>query len=346
MNRITLPLLLAGLLGAGLAHAASATHIAASHAWIRVLPGALPAGAYDASALGIDLRFAVPGPGWTLATVTDGSISLRHERSSVVLQRWDAVVDPQADPVGPTDTGVVPDDLVAWLSSHPRLEVLAASPLRLGDETWTSVELAVEDTTRLSDVWVNEGLEGVVRDVLELDPAWIGVYLELVRRVHTDPEFRRRIEERQEAVVPVNRARIEDAQRAGEFRDDLEARELGLFVNLVLNGMALLRASGDERTIGAVALPGYSWLDSIPADASIGVDTSAAQFGGQPYILAYPLFGSDFRHAVHPLPRASAAAFRAAVARHRITHVFVARGRLLDKWSMQARAAGWRASER
>jgi AcrR family transcriptional regulator len=108
------------------------------------------------------------------------------------------------------------------------------------------VELAVQDTARLSDVWVNEGLEGVVRDVLELDPAWLGVYLELVRRVRTDQDFRRRIEERQDAVVPVNRARIEEAQRAGEFRDDLEARELGLFVNLVLNGMALLRASGDE----------------------------------------------------------------------------------------------------
>jgi AcrR family transcriptional regulator len=108
------------------------------------------------------------------------------------------------------------------------------------------VELAVQDTARLSDVWVNEGLEGVVRNVLELDPAWLGVYLELVRRVRTDPDFRRRIDERQETVVPVNRARIEDAQRTGEFRDDLEARELGLFVNLVLNGMALLRASGDE----------------------------------------------------------------------------------------------------
>jgi AcrR family transcriptional regulator len=107
------------------------------------------------------------------------------------------------------------------------------------------VELAVQDTARLSEVWVHEGLEGVVHAVLEIDPAWIGVYLELVRRVRTDEGFRRRIEERQEAVVPVNRARIEDAQRAGEFRDDLEARELGLFVNLVLNGMALLRASGD-----------------------------------------------------------------------------------------------------
>jgi hypothetical protein len=44
----------------------------------------------------------------------------------------------------------------------------------------------------------------------------------------------------------VNRARVEEAQRSGEFRDDLEPSELGTFVNLVLNGLALQRAQGDE----------------------------------------------------------------------------------------------------
>ncbi|MBD8871710.1 copper chaperone PCu(A)C [Rhodanobacter sp. DHB23] len=38
--------LLAGLLGIGLAHAGATARIDASHAWIRVLPGTLPAGAY------------------------------------------------------------------------------------------------------------------------------------------------------------------------------------------------------------------------------------------------------------------------------------------------------------
>jgi copper(I)-binding protein len=38
--------MLAGLLLAGAVHATSAEHIRASHAWIRVLPGNLPAGAY------------------------------------------------------------------------------------------------------------------------------------------------------------------------------------------------------------------------------------------------------------------------------------------------------------
>src|SRR5918996_3214150 len=108
------------------------------------------------------------------------------------------------------------------------------------------VELAMEDTARMSEVWIDQGLEGVVRVVLELDPAWLGVYLELIRRVRTDADFKRRIEERQQEVVPVNRARVVDAQQSGEFRDDIEARHLGAFVHLVLNGLALQRAQGDD----------------------------------------------------------------------------------------------------
>lgn len=38
--------LLTGMLLAGAAHATAAQHIRTSHAWIRVLPGSLPAGAY------------------------------------------------------------------------------------------------------------------------------------------------------------------------------------------------------------------------------------------------------------------------------------------------------------
>jgi TetR/AcrR family transcriptional regulator, transcriptional repressor of aconitase len=107
-------------------------------------------------------------------------------------------------------------------------------------------ELALRDSARMSDVWVNEGLEAVVREVLELDPAWLGVYLELVRRARTDPEFKRKIEKRQAAAVPVNRARLLEAQGAGELRVDVDAKDLGAFVNLVLNGLALQRASGDD----------------------------------------------------------------------------------------------------
>ena len=48
------------------------------------------------------------------------------------------------------------------------------------------VELAVRDSTRMSEIWVNDGLGAVVREVVELDPAWLSVYLELFRRVRND----------------------------------------------------------------------------------------------------------------------------------------------------------------
>jgi AcrR family transcriptional regulator len=108
------------------------------------------------------------------------------------------------------------------------------------------IELAVRDSARMSEFWINDGLEAVVREVVELDPAWLSVYLELFRRIRTDADFRERIEARQKAVAPANRARVEQAQREGEFRDDIAPKDIGTFVNLVLNGLALMRAGGEE----------------------------------------------------------------------------------------------------
>jgi TetR/AcrR family transcriptional regulator, transcriptional repressor of aconitase len=108
------------------------------------------------------------------------------------------------------------------------------------------IELAVRDSARMSEIWVDDGLEAVVREVVELDPAWLSVYLELFRRIRTDADFRDRIDARQKAVAPANRARVEQAQRDGEFRDDIAPKEIGTFVNLVLNGLALMRAGGEE----------------------------------------------------------------------------------------------------
>ena len=69
MKSAALPLLLAGLLLAGGTHATEAAHIRASHAWIRVLPGALPAGAYV-----------------TLENDGDQPATLRGARSSVYAE--------------------------------------------------------------------------------------------------------------------------------------------------------------------------------------------------------------------------------------------------------------------
>ena len=108
-------------------------------------------------------------------------------------------------------------------------------------------ELAAQDSERISLLWATGGIEAVVREVVELDPDWLGVHLELIGRVRTDDDFKRRIEERQQrAAVAINRAHAEIAQRTGELRDDISIEELGKFLNLVLNGLALQRATGDE----------------------------------------------------------------------------------------------------
>jgi AcrR family transcriptional regulator len=106
-------------------------------------------------------------------------------------------------------------------------------------------ELAVRDNDRLVGVYVDEGFDGIVRALLEEDAAWLAVYLEFGRRLRTDPEFRKRWKqrlpkEREEAA----RRRIEDAQAAGQLRDDVTADDLGRFFGVVLDGITVQRAFG------------------------------------------------------------------------------------------------------
>ena len=109
------------------------------------------------------------------------------------------------------------------------------------------VELAGRDAARMSNVFLEQGVEGVLRDIVELDPDWLSVYLELFRRARTDSAFRRKIDETQQArAVDANRAHIAELQGAGELRGDLEPKDVGVFLGLVLDGLALRRAAGDE----------------------------------------------------------------------------------------------------
>ena len=99
--------------------------------------------------------------------------------------------------------------------------------------------------------------------------------------------------------------------------------------------VTLARVPAEERTIGRVALPGYRWLDERPRRARIGLDTSAAFLGGQPYIVAYPLFGAALERRVYPLPRGGPAAVERLIGEERISYVFVHRDGPFDR-SMDA----------
>ncbi len=52
--------------------------------------------------------------------------------------------------------------------------------------------LAQRDNERLVRLWMEKGWEAILREVVDEDPDWIGVYIELSRRERTDPDFRRR----------------------------------------------------------------------------------------------------------------------------------------------------------
>jgi len=66
MKPLALSMVLSGLLLASGARAADADHVRASHAWIRVLPGALPAGAYVTLENDSDRPVALRGAGSTV----------------------------------------------------------------------------------------------------------------------------------------------------------------------------------------------------------------------------------------------------------------------------------------
>jgi TetR/AcrR family transcriptional regulator, transcriptional repressor of aconitase len=108
------------------------------------------------------------------------------------------------------------------------------------------IELCRRDAERTSAQFVERGVAGVLQAILDIDPDWYSVYLELTRRVRTDERFRERIEAGAQDIRPVNRARIEQAQREGEFRDDLAPQEIGAFLNLVLGGLAVQHVEGEE----------------------------------------------------------------------------------------------------
>jgi AcrR family transcriptional regulator len=54
------------------------------------------------------------------------------------------------------------------------------------------VALAREDHERFHQIWHELGFAGLARHIAEADPAWLGVYLDLHRRLHTDAALRKK----------------------------------------------------------------------------------------------------------------------------------------------------------
>jgi AcrR family transcriptional regulator len=106
------------------------------------------------------------------------------------------------------------------------------------------VALATEDEARILTTWVEQGFEAVVREIAEVNPDWLGVYLENSRRLRTDAEFRRRWKSRNPELEQRAHEYLGHLQAEGEIRDDLDLEEIGRFFGLLVDGIALQTSAG------------------------------------------------------------------------------------------------------
>jgi TetR/AcrR family transcriptional regulator, transcriptional repressor of aconitase len=105
------------------------------------------------------------------------------------------------------------------------------------------VELALETSRRLTDVWLQQGFHAVLEAIAHEDADWLSVQFEATRRVRTDPAFRQLIEGREKEVVAERGERLERLRP--HVRDDVPVEQAAMFLALVVNGLALRQSLGD-----------------------------------------------------------------------------------------------------
>ena len=104
--------------------------------------------------------------------------------------------------------------------------------------------LAEDDAAVMTETVAQHGLVQVMRDLQDKDAGWLGVQLEVRRRIRTDPEFAERWREHQSAVTGATTARLQRQRQAGVVRDDVPLPILVDFLRLALDGLVSGMAAG------------------------------------------------------------------------------------------------------
>jgi AcrR family transcriptional regulator len=104
--------------------------------------------------------------------------------------------------------------------------------------------LAEDDAAAMTETVAAHGLVQVMRDLQDKDAGWLGVQLEVRRRLRTDPVFAAKWAEHQSAVTGATTARLQRQRRAGVVRDDVPLPILVDFLRLVLDGLVSGLAAG------------------------------------------------------------------------------------------------------
>jgi AcrR family transcriptional regulator len=105
------------------------------------------------------------------------------------------------------------------------------------------IEVALETSKRLTDIWLHEGFRAVLDAIVEEDPDWLSVQLEAARRIRTDAGFRALIEAREQELKDARAERLELLRP--HVRRDVPLEATAVFLGMVANGLALRHTVGD-----------------------------------------------------------------------------------------------------
>lgn len=104
--------------------------------------------------------------------------------------------------------------------------------------------LAQDDAAHTAARVDEAGLVQVMRELDGRDAGWLGVQLEVRRRLRTDPDFARSWAAHQESVTRATRERLLRQREAGVVRDDVPVALLADFLRLVHDGLVTGLAAG------------------------------------------------------------------------------------------------------
>ena len=106
--------------------------------------------------------------------------------------------------------------------------------------------VAEDDALEMAQTVAEHGLVQVMRELRSSDAGWLGTQLEVVRRMRTDPAFRRRWSARTQRLAKAAAERLARQREAGAVRDDVPVETQVAFLLLVMDGLVLHRAMGQS----------------------------------------------------------------------------------------------------
>lgn len=106
------------------------------------------------------------------------------------------------------------------------------------------VAVVSQSSDRLVEIWLERGFRALLEAIAHEDPDWLAVQAEASRRVRTDAAFRGRVARLERDAAARREERF--ARLRPALRDDLPIESVVGFLNLVANGLAFARVTGDR----------------------------------------------------------------------------------------------------